>query len=225
MTQEPSLRIGMPDKPLAPLIEAREKVYGQVFPYDENEEWTVNHQIQPVVPHIDVYLFRSMAEDADGNEFEFSTLVTGGMSDYPMRVPDDVPFRRAELVMYVEKPSEIHITLLRWLAELPHVQEDIWYGFGTTMTNGQPPQPIFEGSQLDSYLFLNSRFANQMNLHEQLIIEGDPTTLLWVIPITNLERKYVMQRGINAFLDVLDRHGHDMILDEGRRSYIRAAKR
>ena len=193
---------------------AREEVYEECF----GNKWTVNRDSPLQGPAIDVYVFEPGTQE---NGRDFYTLVTGGMSDYPMRVPDGASFRRAELILYVDQPTEQHVKLLRWLGQLPHVQEDTWYMPGTTMTNGQPPQPIFDGSELDCFLFSMSVVSPDAAIQENLVLEGDPTITLWVVPITHLECRFILKRTLDEFFQVLDKKAHPFVLDERRCSYIR----
>jgi hypothetical protein len=196
---------------------AREKVYAKFF----GSKWTVDREDEPDGPPIDVYVFEP-GEDGRGKERDFYTLVTSGMSDERMRVRKGVPFRRGELILYVADPTELHIGLLRFLARLPLVQETTWYGFGTTMTNGNPPRPIFDDSDLSCYLFLEPVVGRDNVVHEKLEVDGDPVAMLWVVPITEAECQYIIDRSPDEFLDLLDRKKHPFVLDEGRRSYVRA---
>jgi hypothetical protein len=197
----------------------RERVYEELF----GERWTLNRAEAGQGPPIDVYTFKP-GEDSRGYERDFYTLVTSGMSDAPMRVPDSAPFSRAELVLYVDNPTDEHVALLRWLAGLPHIQRRTWYGFGTTMPNGNPPQPIFEDSDLDCFIFLHSDVGRDDNLHNKLVLDGDPTALLWVVPITEAECQFILDESPDEFQDLLDRKKHPPVLDEGRRSYIKPGR-
>ena len=124
----------------------------------------------------------------------------------------------------MNEPTEQHILVLRWLAGLPHIQERTWYGGGTTMTNGRPPQPIFDDSVLDCFLFLNPPVGRDHAVHEKLVIDNDPTTMLWVVPITEVECQFILDQSLQEFLNLLDRKEHPFILDEGRRSYVKAKR-
>ena len=197
----------------------RERVYPKFF----GEEFTIDRDKPAKGPAIDVMTFEP-GKDSRGRERDFYTLVTSGMSDGAMRVPKTAPFRRAELVLYVEKPKKQHIALLRYWAQLPHLQETTWYGNGTTMTNGQPPQPIFKDSVLDCFLFLEPIVGKDNTLHEKLVFEGDPTTMLWVVPITHAECQSILDDSLDEFLNLLDRKQHPFILDERRKSYVRTRK-
>lgn len=188
----------------------RERIYPAMF----GQQWAVVAEPAEEGPPVDVYLF------APSEERGFFTLVSGGMSDAPMPMPPGSPFRRAELVMYCDDPSEESILLLQWLAQLPLVQATTWYGPGTTMTNGNPPQPIFDDSPLDCFLFLLPIVEGDNKLHEKLILEGDPTVLLWVVPISSAERRFIMERGLDPFLELLNANQHPFVLDPTRKSYV-----
>jgi hypothetical protein len=203
-----------PDEEVDELIAAREEMYASLF----GPAWTVDRGEEGDGPAIDVYTF----EPEDIHKRDFHTLITGGMADERMRVPRGVEYKRAELVMYVEKPTETHVELLRWLATLPLVQETTWYGPGTTMNNGNPPQPIFDDSVLDNFLFLEPIVSPDDSLPERWTLDDDPVALLWVVPITDAERHFIMDRELSDFLDLLDRKGHRHVLDEGRRSYVKS---
>ena len=120
-----------------------------------------------------------------------------------MRVPDERPIPSGRInPLRRTKPTKQHIGLLRWLAGLPHIQERTWYGFGTTMTNGRPPQPIFDDSELDCFLFLESVVGRDNTVHEKLVLDGDPTAVLWVVPITEAECQFIIEESIQEFLDI-----------------------
>jgi hypothetical protein len=92
---------------------------------------------------------------------QFTTLVTCGMSELPMRVPLENPddlalipeLRYAELLLALPPDwpltpesfqDESNYWPLRWLkrlARLPH-QMDGWLALGHTVPNGDPPQPL-----------------------------------------------------------------------------------
>jgi hypothetical protein len=208
MEKTPNPRVGFTDN--FPLVKAREKVFESFF----GTPCTVNHELAPLVPHLDVYIFEPNREDRD-----FFTLATGGMSDLAMKVPSGVPFRRAELILYVEEPKDEYVNMLRWLAHLIHDQQT-WMSPGSTMTNGQPPVPIFESSVLDCYFFLAPPLEPDNSLPEKFVLKEDPVTFLWVVPITHVECEFIRQRGLDDFLGVLDKRAHPFVLDPQRKSYI-----
>src|SRR5262245_10701285 len=82
-----------PEFSTLPFVEQREAVYEQMF----GKYALVYDDLFPgLIPHIDVYVHEPGHLSRD-----FYTLVTGGMSDLPMKVPPEAPPqipRRTELV-------------------------------------------------------------------------------------------------------------------------------
>ena len=96
---------GFSETSTLPFVEQREAEYVRRFgPYSQ-----VFHELQPIVPHIDVYVHPPHGDR------DFTTLITGGMSDHPMPIPPGPSSPRAELVLYVVEPTEVHVGLLRFL--------------------------------------------------------------------------------------------------------------
>lgn len=192
-------------------LREREEVYDRFF----GKAGTVSHEIVPLIPHLDVYIHPPGHAGRD-----FYTLVTGGMSDLQMTVPEgyDGP-PRAELVLYVREPKEEYISLLRQFARFPHANLT-WFGPGHTIHNGTPPQPLFEDSELNCLAFSESIVRPDQNLHEELTLQGDSVRLLWVIPITSAELQLKLDKGFGELLDLFDRVNHPFVLDEKRRSYV-----
>jgi hypothetical protein len=117
---------------------------------------TVLHEIVSDLVHIDVYKITPTAER------NFYTLITSGMSDLPMTVPDGAEeFRFAELLIclpadwdmpkvYDTMTDEEHwwpIRCLKYLARFPH-EYDTWLAEGHTIPNGDPPEPFANNTQL-----------------------------------------------------------------------------
>lgn len=205
-----STGFGFSDDNASANLAAREDIYRELF----GDRFTVNHELQPMVPHIDVYHF-----EPGHDERTFHTLITGGMSDRPMQGAPKGVLRRAELVLYSDRVDPKAVELLRWLAHMVHDQAT-WLSPGSTMTNGQPPQPIFDGSVLDCFVFLDSVVQPDAFLRDKLVLDGDPVELLWVMPITTNEMNVIREQGLDAFLDLLDANRHPHVLNVRRRSYV-----
>ena len=205
---EPPDRIPVPE-PGSDLTELRERAYAKQFgPYEQ-----VSHPLGPGVPHIDVYLHRPTEARP------FVTLVTGGMSDHAMPVPGTGSASpRCEMVLYVHQAEELHFELLRFLASMPY-QQNTWFSYGSTVNNGNPPQPIFEGSVLDNYVFMYPVIENDFEFHESVSVDGLPLQLLHVEPITNAERKFIIDEGMDSFWELLEKKQHSPILNPGRSCY------
>lgn len=197
---------------LAENVAGREAVYRDLF----GERASVYREVVPLVPHIDVCVYPPGYEERG-----FYTLVTSGMSDLPMSVPDVVgpEGRRTELVLYVAEPQKDYASLLRFLAHFPH-DHHTWLGHGHTMPNGQPALPLFLDSDLDTFLFLAPPIPGDAALRDRLTLGGDPVNLLWVVPITAAECGFKLAHGTDALLAEFERAHHPVTLDERRQSYV-----
>ena len=126
--------------------QTRESIYERLF----GKALTVSHELQPLIPHIDVYTFQR----SQGGKIVYS-LVTGGMSDLEMnlqRGAKDAP-RRVELIFYCSEPRDEYIATLRWVAHFPHDSKS-WLGHGHTLPIGNPPAPFWGSKELDTLLFM-----------------------------------------------------------------------
>jgi hypothetical protein len=189
----------------------REAVYERVF----GECSGVHHELIPQVPHIDVYDYGPQAKRW------FHTLVTGGMSDVRMNVPRRArgAARRAELVLYADEPRDEYVNYLRLLAALPHML-GTWFGPYHTAANGDPPEPFFEGSRLDSVIFLPPIWRDDHRVSQELVLDGDRVDLLWPVPITAAEAQAKLEHGVDTFIALLDHHELPLVLDIHRRSMV-----
>jgi Suppressor of fused protein (SUFU) len=201
-----------PSGALSPqFLEERENLYVRFFgPVD-----SVYHELLIEDPHVDVYRF------APRPNLPFWTLVTGGMSDRRMHLPDDVPSElgRAELVLYVDEPQESYANLLRMLAHFPF-EARTFFTDGHTFALADGDEPLFPGSELTTILFMGPIVAPDFRLREELVLEGDPVNLLWVVPITTAEADLKLERGMDALIELFDRNKHPVVLDTGRGSYV-----
>ena len=205
---KPELRIGQQEDNHAP---EREAVYKKMFGPIE----TVSHEVLTLSPHIDVYIHPPTERRG------FTTLVTGGMSDRRMNAPPQVRWeaRRTEILLYVSEVKEEYLGLLRYFAHFPF-DLDTWLGHGHTIPNGQPAAPLFDHSELDSALLIHTIVRPDNTLPQELVIDGDPVSFLWLVPLTMAECDLKLREGISAVLDLFDRMKHPILLDERRRSYV-----
>lgn len=178
----------------------------------------VVHDRSGLLPAIDVSIHRPGHGDR-----EFYTLITDGMSDRPMNVPNDVDVkdaaRRVELALYVDQPGPTVIALLQTLARLPH-QQELWVGHGHTMPNGDPPAPLFPASKLSVILMLLSNVAPESGMSAVLEIDGDPVSVLMPMPITAAECAFKLEHGLEALLAVFNEKQLSFVLDPGRASVV-----
>lgn len=138
---------------------------------------TVWHEIISDLVHIDVYCFVPTPERA------FYTLVTSGMSDLPMNVPEGLEdMARAELLICLPPDWKIGqlgdtlaqddledfsnywpIHMLKYLARMPH-EYHTWLGWGHSIPNGQSPEPFantsFVGTVIGPVVTLPDEFVS-----------------------------------------------------------------
>ena len=205
-------QLGFADESTAGFTETREEVYTRMFGKAES----VSHEMVPQIPHIDVYTFFRRGEDGSAT----CALVTGGMSDVPMRIPRgaDVP-RRVELILYCTEPKPEYIATMRWLAHFPHNQKT-WIGEGHTIPNGNPPAPFWGSEVLDTILLMPTIVTRDRSLPDELKLGGDPVSFLWIVPLSTPECNLKLEKGINAIYELFGQHKHPYVFDPERKSYV-----
>lgn len=193
------------------LYEARKQVAETLF----GSDYTVNHELVPMVPHIDVCIF------SPNGPRHFYTLLSWGMSDIPMNIPEDVDEKisRAEVVLYVNEPNEKNIDVVRFLARYPH-KNNTWLAYGHTIPNGNPPEPIFKDSILDTVFFTWSVITSDRSFPAEIKkIYGKEVQLLHIKPISTSECNLMLEKGADALFDLFDQNQDPFILNEQRSSY------
>ena len=136
-----------------------------------------------------------------------------------MAIPEDLgrEHARIELVLYVPEPQPEHLNLLRGCAALAS-EPDTWLGHGHTIPNGQPPSPLFPGSELSALLLMPTVLEPDAFLSDHLTDDGDPVSFLWIVPITAAELELKLEKGLPALLQAFDEGGLSHVLDESRPS-------
>ena len=93
-------------------------------------------------------------------------------------------------------------------------------GQGHTIPNGQPPAPLFPGSELCALLLMPTVLEPDAFLGDHLTIESDPVNFLWIVPLTRGELDLKLNEGLPALLQRFDEGGLSHVLDEGRASLV-----
>lgn len=189
----------------------REKCYENLW----GQPNLVYHEQIPLAPHIDVNLY------PPNNDRSYCVLVTSGMSDCEMKIPKNISKdnSRIELVLYVKESKKAHIGLLQKIAHYPHDNET-WFGSGHIMSKSALVDPLFEGSVLDSILFIPSIVSTDRQIKNKFKQKGWNFGLLHVIPITTAEYCHVKSHGPDSILDLFNKNDHPLILNESRTSYV-----
>ena len=153
-------------------------------------------------------------------ERDFTTLVTSGMSNYPVPMPHGKRSVIAELLLYVTHVDRGSIELLRSAAMIPFIKKN-GLAFGSTGSLLDQQVLGIEGSQLDSCVFMLP-VIDADSKPVPPAKEGGPTTQpFWLVPITSAERKLIDFSGIHKFLPLLERNNHPIYFDATRECYVR----
>jgi len=205
-------RIGFADESTAKFAESRQEVYGRFF----GEARDIFDEALPLIPRVDVHPYYRRAQNGP----PVCTLVTSGMSDLEMSVPDGTKApRRTELIFYCSEPNREYLETMQWLAHFPHDQKT-WIGSFHTIPNGNPPAPFWGSSVLDTLLLLPPIVKRDATLPDELILGGEPVHFLWVVPLTTPECNLKLARGVNAILDLFEQNRHPYVFDPHRASYV-----
>lgn len=185
----------------------------------------VFHEQHSELVHIDVHCV------APTPERNIWTLVTSGMSQSPMIVPEDLPDSMfAELVCFLpprwpvsadaigNESSFWPIRWLRMLARFPH-RYKTWLGYGHTIPNGDPPEAFapntrFCGMLLAPPISTPPEFCEIVRPHNRDI------RMYALQPLYADEMAYKLAHGADALLDRFDERGIDDVIDVNRASAI-----
>ena len=167
----------------------------------------------------------------------FTTLVTCGMSEFPMRVPLENPedlglipdLRFAELLLalppdwpltseaFLDEGNYWPLRWLKMLARLPH-RTNGWLGLGHTVPNGEPPQPLasnlsFAGWLIDEPVVL-PREIQKLSIGDRVI------NFYAAVPLYDDEIDLKVRQGGAALGQKLDSGRVSELIDPARRSVV-----
>lgn len=183
---------------------------------------SVLHELVSERIHLDLLLI------PPGKDRPFHVIVTSGMSDLPMQVPEDMhEFARAELMM--ELPADWPISQeafrdesnywpFRWLKQvgrLPH-EFDTWVGWGHSIPNGDPAEKIantnFTGVCLAPPYWLDAEFF------QLKASSGDTVCFYDLVPVYADEMQLKLDEGFGALEERLELEDIGFVLDIERRN-------
>lgn len=219
--------------------EARDRDFQIATGDDENIEAISNHierHIGPVemvfheiisdLVHIDIHWVKPTKDRP------FHTLVTSGMSDLPMVVPDEVKdLQYAELLVTLpsnwkidEKSFEDErwywpVRLLKVLARLPHEYET-WLGVGHTIPNDDPPEPYDESTELCGAL-IAPPMTLEDEFHELECSGKGVINFYAVIPLYGEEMDFKLSKGLDKLIPKLEKHQVTEIIEIDRTNTCR----
>ena len=179
---------------------------------------TVFHEIISDLVHIDVHWVKP------SEAFPFHTLVTSGMSDLPMTVPEGLEEHRfAELcillptdwviegadykTMEAAFENENNYWPVRWLktiARFPH-EYDTWVGYGHTIPNGEKAEPFADNTKQGCMMLMPSLSLGP-DFHELKINEDKTIQFFCLYPLYKEEMDFKLKKGSDALLDKFDKY-------------------
>ncbi|MBS1563470.1 MAG: suppressor of fused domain protein [Bacteroidetes bacterium] len=183
----------------------------------------VFHEIVSDLVHIDVHWVKA------SENFPVNVLVTSGMSDMPMNIPEglDVP-AYMELCVLLPKEwpmdqaswkDEKNYWPIRWLkhmARFPH-QYDTWLGYGHTLPNGEHADPYAENTKLGCMILLPS-----ISLPEgfrTLRVSADKSICFYCLyPLYREEMEFKLAAGSHELLNKFAKNQIGDIIDINRKN-------
>ena len=185
----------------------------------------VFHELASDVVHVDLHVVPPTEERP------YLMIVTSGMSDLAMTVPDGAEeLRYAELMIALPADwpldpeslkNERHywpLRALKFLARLPH-EHDTWLAWGHTIPNGDPPVPFAPNTELCGLLLL----APTTTAREfcELRVNDEKTVYFYaVFPLLRDEMDFKLEHGTEALLPYFGEVGLTENLDIARRSVL-----
>ena len=187
----------------------------------------VLHELIPEDVHVDIHIVPPTKQR------NYVTLVTSGMSEHPMAVPKKMAeLRFAELMISLPSSWPVEgealederygwpIFWLRMLAKAPH-EHRIWLGPGHTVPNGDPAEPLGEGTKMCCNLLRNPVLPPAA--FRKLQTKRGIINFYAVVPIYLEEMDLALAQGPAALEALLDQHRVSELLDP-RRVNVAAAK-
>ena len=189
----------------------------------------VFHEIVSDIVHLDVLMIPPAVDRP------FHVLVTSGMSDLPMTVPEGLEeWRRAELMIALpadwpleQKRMEDEraywpIRWLKMLGRLPH-EYRTWLGYGHSVPNGDPAEPIpgtkFTGVMLGFAEWLPPEFT-RLELGPD-----DCINFYQVVPLYPEEMAFKLAKSAEALDELFQERGVGFVLDVNRPNAVKKKRR
>lgn len=181
----------------------------------------VFHEIISDLVHIDVHWVKPT------DDYPYHSLITSGMSDLPMTVPDEIrELQFAELMVTLPSSWRIDessfedekwywpVRLLKGLARLPHEYET-WLGTGHTIPNGDPADPYDDSTKLCGALIAPPILIDEA-FHEMQSEQKEIINFYSVIPLYNEEMDFKLSQGLDKLATRLEKHQVSEVIDISR---------
>jgi len=197
-----------PYRPDLGSIKAREEAYERAF----GVQAQILHSTDHKAPHIDLYVF-----PADGQR-DFVAVLTGGMSDLAMAVPDGSSAEpHIELIMGIGQHQHWATNLLKLVAEYPFEGGTFYDVHHTVPFGGE----LGDGSSLSAFLFVRPSFLPEGLARFE--VDGKRIGFLHAVPITTAEHQFAVAEGSDKLEALLETHGYLITRDPNRQSVVKGA--
>jgi hypothetical protein len=191
---------------------------------------TVLHEVISDLVHVDVHVVPPTGERS------WHTLVTSGMAERPMRVPEGLEDHRyAELVLALppdwplDEAGSVHggveadesdwpIGMLKLLARLPHEFETFLVP-GHTVPNGDPPERYVPDTGL-CCAWITDPVLAPPGFQRLELADGRVVRFYAVVPIHEDEMHLKLDRGHDALAALMAEHEVTELLDPRRPSVV-----
>ena len=185
----------------------------------------VMHEKKSPLVHVDVYVVRDMGPT------KHQYLITSGMSEKPMPVPDGASDGRfAELVIalpgdwplspeaFEDEANYWPIRILKGLARFPH-EHKTWMYEGHSAHWINPPAPIASNTNMTSVVLLRPRLIPEEN--QYVHVSKKKHIRLWgVYPVYHEEVDLKERQGSGSLDELFDQNGITELLDPKRKSIV-----
>ncbi|MFC5468245.1 suppressor of fused domain protein [Cohnella suwonensis] len=184
----------------------------------------VYHEIVSDRVHLDILFV------APTKERNYYTLVTCGMSDLPMTVPEGAEaFRYAELMLCLPADwrfsdeafrDENHywpLRCLKTIARLPH-EYDTWLYAAHTIPNGDPAEPYADNTKLAGMILSIPTAAEPQDEFFTLTSPEKEVHFFSLIPLYPEEMDYKLRHGADELFEKLNKIGVTELLDAKRKN-------
>lgn len=185
------------------------------------------HELISDLVHIDVH------QIPPGDDRPFWTLVTTGMSDRRMTVPEGAEeLAHAELMIclppewpvtqedFSDENNYWPIRLLKVLARLPH-EYNTWLGPGHTVPNGgEEPAPYSENTEFVCALLMVPCLILPSEVGVLKLADGRRINFYAVWPLYQSEVDLKLNQGLDALIDRFERHQVTELLDLNRPAVV-----
>lgn len=175
---------------------------------------SVYHEIMSETVHIDVQVVPPTAEK------NYYTLLTTGMSDLPMNVPDELEnadeFRYAELMISLPPDwplqkealtDEDHnwpVNALKFLARFPH-EYDTFLTIGHSIPNGDPAAPIADNVNFIGFVIGPPLLVDD-NFQQLKTPDGKIINFYALYPVYQEEMNVKLKKGIDKLAALFNKH-------------------